>query len=342
MSDPDARGSHAGVRLLSHRPSVLYKVEDRANEASNGDIAEVGLRLTGPEWPRLLRELLDSLTRTERACLLAIRMDDPLGIPLPADVLLNRLLTDWFPEFLSSGRMVPYFQPIVDLASGEAWGREALMRGKMGALDLRGVELVAAAEAHEALFSFDARARAAALEAGVSALQPDEVLSLNMDPRAVMDVQSSLRSTWPIIERLGTEPSRVCLEFVNAETCTDQELLAALIEAHRERGALIALDNVKGGFDSLSAIERLRPDIIKIDFSLIIGLADNPGRQRIAGVICSVAREAGCRVVASGVETVADYEAVQVLGADLGQGFYFGQPVERPLPIDPRLVQVAR
>jgi EAL domain-containing protein (putative c-di-GMP-specific phosphodiesterase class I) len=342
MSGPEARGGTAGVRLLSHRPSVLYKIEDRATEASEGDIADVGLRLTGPEWPRLLRQTLDSLTRTERACLYAIRLDDPNGLPLPADVLLARLRTDWFPEFLSSGRMVPSFQPIVDLASGDAWGREALMRGKMGTVEVRGAELVAAAEAHEALFSFDARARAAALETGLTAIPEGEVLSLNMDPRAVLDVQSSLRSTWPVIERLGTEPSRVCLEFINAEACADRELLAALVESHRERGALIALDNVKGGVDSLNAIDLLNPDVVKLDFSLIIGLADSPGRQRIAGAICSVARHRDCRVVATGVETVADYEAVRVLGADMGQGFYFGQPVERPLPIDPRLVQAAR
>jgi EAL domain-containing protein (putative c-di-GMP-specific phosphodiesterase class I) len=134
----------------------------------------------------------------------------------------------------------------------------------------------------------------------------------------------------------------VCLEFINAEACPDRELLAALVESHRERGALIALDNVKGGVDSLNAIELLNPDIVKLDFSLIVGISQSPGRQRVAGVICSVTRDRNCRVVASGVESVADYEAVRVLGADMGQGFYFGQPVERPMPIDPRLVQAAR
>ena len=342
MTAPEARGGSTGVRLLSHRPSVLYKVEHRATEAADGDIAEVGLLLTGPEWPEALQDLLDSLTRTERACLHAVRLDDPTGLPLPADVLLARLRTDWFPEFLSSGKMVPYFQPVVDLGTGAAYAREALMRGKLGTYEVRGVELVAAAEAHGALFSFDARARAAALEIGFAALPDGEVLSLNLEPRAVLDVQSSLRSTWPIVERLGVDPGRLCLEFVNAESCEDPELLAALVAAHRERGALIALDNVTGGVAALNAIESLRPDFVKLDYSLIVGLADAGSRQRIAGVICSLAREAGCRVVATGVETVADYEAVRVLGADMGQGFYFGQPVERPMPLDPRLVQAVR
>lgn len=342
MSATEARGGTAGVRLLSQRPSVLYKVADHATEASDGDIADVGLLVTGPDWPDRLHDLLQSLTRTERACLFAIRLDDPNALPLPADVLLARLRSDWFPEFLSAGRMVPFFQPIVDLGTGEAWGREALMRGKLGNFEIRGAELMAAAEAHEALFSFDARARSAALEAGFAVLPEGEVLSLNVDPRAVLDVQSSLRSTWPVIERLGVEASRVCLEFINAESCQDQELLAALVEAHRERGALIALDNVKGGVDSLNAIESLNPDVVKLDFTLVVGLAESAGRQRIAGTVCSLLRERDCRVVATGVETIADYEAVRVLGADFAQGFYFGQPVERPQPLDPRLVKVAR
>ena len=66
--------------------------------------------------------------------------------------------------------MKPHFQPIVDLHDGLAYGREALMRGMLGTVELRGAELVAAAEAHDALFSFDYRARTAALEVGMPLL----------------------------------------------------------------------------------------------------------------------------------------------------------------------------
>ena len=80
------------------------------------------------------------------------------------------------------------------------------MRGKLGAVELRGGELIAAAEAHDALFSFDARARAAALEVGLPLLPEGEILFVNLDPRAVLDVESSMRTTWPIVGRLGADP----------------------------------------------------------------------------------------------------------------------------------------
>src|ERR671917_2133340 len=163
-----------GVRLLSHRPSVLYKVEHLATEPPEGDIAVEGLKLAGPGWDERLKGLLQSLSQSERACLFAVRLADEHALPLPAETLLDRARTDWFPEFLSHGLMRPHFQPLVELKTGRAFGREALMRGKLGAVEVRGAELLAAAEAHDALFSFDARARAAALEIGLPLMPEGE------------------------------------------------------------------------------------------------------------------------------------------------------------------------
>src|ERR687884_1018632 len=132
-----------GVRLLSHRPSVLYKVEHLATEPPEGDIAVEGLVLAGPGWAERLKGLLGALSLSERACLFAIRLADDQSLPLPADTLLDRARTDWFPEFLSHGQMRPHFQPIVELESGRVYGREALMRGRLGAVELRGGELLA-------------------------------------------------------------------------------------------------------------------------------------------------------------------------------------------------------
>src|SRR5919109_1547782 len=257
-----------GVRLLSHRPSVLYKVEHLATEPVEGDIAVEGLVLAGPGWSDRLRDLLKAVSPPERACLFALRLSDDQALPLPAEILLDRSRTDWFPDFLSHGQMKPHFQPIVDLNTGNAYGREALMRGRLGAVEVRGGELMAAAEAHDALFSFDYRARTAALEIGLPLLPEGEILFVNLDPRASLDVDSSVRTTWPVVGRLGADPSRICLELIKPERCPDRELLHGMVAEHRKRGAKVALDDLSGGPESLACLELLRPDVAKIDTAL--------------------------------------------------------------------------
>ncbi len=328
-----------GVRLLSHRPSVLYKVEHLATEPVDGDIAVEGLVLAGPSWSEKLKELMGTLSQSERACLFAVLLADDQALPLPADTLLDRSRSDWFPDFLSRGQMKPHFQPIVDLRSGDVFGREALMRGKLGAVEVRGGELLAAAEAHDALFSFDYRARTAALEVGLPMLPDGEVLFVNLEIRAVLDVEGSLRTTWPAVGRLGADPGRICLELIKPERCPDREMLSELVAAHRKRGALVALDDMSGGTESLQYLELLRPDIVKIDNALTAGIQHSPARRRLVAALVDCAHEQGCKVVAEGVERVDEFQAMADLGVDLGQGYYFGQPTDKPMAVDPRLVR---
>jgi EAL domain-containing protein (putative c-di-GMP-specific phosphodiesterase class I) len=328
-----------GVRLLSHRPSVLYKVEHLATEPAAGDIAVEGLLLAGPGWDERLKTVVRSLSLSERACLFAVRLSDEQGLPVAAETLLDRTRTDWFPEFLSHGKMHPHFQPIVSLATGAAFGREALMRGKLGTVELRGGELLAAAEAHDALFSFDYRARSAALEVGLPLLPEGELLFVNLDPRAALDVESSLRTMWPIVGRLDADPARICLEVIKPERCPDRELLHDMVAAHRKRGAKIALDDLSGGPESLACLELLRPDVAKIDTALTAGIQHSAARRALVKALVDCAHELGARVVAEGVERVDEFRAMAELGVDLGQGFYFGQPTEKPMAVDTRLVR---
>src|SRR5918997_483210 len=324
MTLPDSQSATDGVRLLSHRPSVLYKVEHMATEPVDGDIAVEGLVLAGPVWTDRLKELLNALSQSERACLFALRLSDDQALPLPADTLLDRSRTDWFPDFLSHGQMKPHFQPIVDLTNGEVYGREALMRGMLGAVELRGGELLAAAEA---------------LEVGLPLLPEGEILFVNLDPRAVLDVEGSLRTTWPAVGRLGADPSRICLELVKPERSADRDMLGELVKAHRKRGALVALDDMSGGAESLQFLELLRPDVVKIDNALTAGIQHSPARRRLVAALVDCAHEHGCKVVAEGVERVDEFQAMADLGVELGQGFYFGQPTEKPMAVDIRLIR---
>ena len=89
-----------------------------------------------------------------------------------------------------------------------------------------------------------------------------------------------MRTTWPVVGRLGADPSRICLEIIKPERCPDRELLEDMVAEHRKRGALVALDDLSGGPDSLACLELLRPDIAKIDTALTAGIQHSAGPPR--------------------------------------------------------------
>jgi EAL domain-containing protein (putative c-di-GMP-specific phosphodiesterase class I) len=327
-----------GVRLLSHRPTVLFKIAHLGLEPE-GDVADEGVVMSGPGWGDRLRDAFETLSHAERACLFAVRLDDEHGLPLAAKTLLDRARTDWFPKFLSQGRFEPVFQPVVDLSDGSVHGREALMRGKMGKSEVRGAELLQAAEAHDALFSFDSRSRAAALEAGLPILPDGEVLYVNLDLRAVLDVDSSLRGVWPVAERLGGGAGRIGLELMDPEHHPDPALLTSLVAAHRRQGALIALDGLSAGDECLQLLEDLKPDLAKLSQGLVKNVETSAARRSLVGALVEVAHEIGTKVVAVGIERDSELEAVAALGVDFGQGFFLGQPTEEMLPVDGRMVR---
>lgn len=338
VSTSDVHRDADGVRVLSRRPSILYKVAHLAEEPSAD--ATDGLVLSGPSWPDQLKAVLDAVSVGERESLYARRLSGEDSLPLLAQVLLDRERTNWFPEFLSKGRMVPHFQPIVDLRDGQVIGREALMRGKLGPVEVRGGELMQAAEAHDALYLFDMRARSAALETGLAVLPEGEILFVNLDPRAVVDVGASVRQTWPLVAAAsagGDASRRVCLELVAPERVPDRPLLEQIVAVHREHGALISLDDLSGGADALRCLEVIRPDFAKLDRAITAGIEHSLARRRIVAALVEYAQEQGCKVVAEGVERDTEFEVMRDLGVDYGQGYYFGHPTERPMPVDPRL-----
>jgi len=104
-------------------------------------------------------------------------------------------------------------------------------------------------------------------------------------------------------------------------------------EAIRELGndIRVAVDDAGAGVANFGHIIDLRPDFVKLDFSLVRRVNANLGRQALVVGMCHFARTAGCRLIAEGVETVEEARTLTGLGVEFGQGYLFGhpEPVER-------------
>jgi EAL domain-containing protein (putative c-di-GMP-specific phosphodiesterase class I) len=143
-----------------------------------------------------------------------------------------------------------------------------------------------------------------------------------------------------IIDIIGfpLRPHELCIEV------SEQQLVGSPIRlrdarlALRARGIDVALDDVGFGHSSLEALIVLEPDIVKIDRRFVHGVAKDAGRtrdlQRLAGVLQGL----GAEIIAEGVESRADVDALIRIGIEFGQGFFWDKPSEvvsasRPPPM---------
>ncbi|MFZ1993949.1 MAG: EAL domain-containing protein [Solirubrobacteraceae bacterium] len=227
------------------------------------------------------------------------------------------------------------YQPIVELATGRVVAYEALARGPQGSSLESPLALFGAARAQGLLARLDlacaTAAVAGALDGGLHApaslfvnAEP-EALSAGapMHPAALDAVEAGLPIVVEITER--------------ALTHQPAELLEA-VDRLRTAGFGIALDDVGADERSLALLPLLRPDIVKLDISIIQGHPSRMSGEVMNGV-CAYAEATGAGVVAEGIEDEHHVAAAESLGATLGQGWYFGRPA--PLPHRPPTAEPA-
>jgi EAL domain-containing protein (putative c-di-GMP-specific phosphodiesterase class I)/CheY-like chemotaxis protein len=102
-----------------------------------------------------------------------------------------------------------------------------------------------------------------------------------------------------------------------------QERMAAL----RARGYRIAVDDLGAGYAGLSSLASLQPEVVKLDMSLVRGVDQQPIKQRLVASLQTLGGPLGIRVVAEGVETVAERDTLVGIGCDLFQGYLFAKPM---------------
>jgi EAL domain-containing protein (putative c-di-GMP-specific phosphodiesterase class I) len=321
-----------GVVLWSDMPSVVEKLR-----AMQGDADEwTGTRLVGRSWLCDLETLLESLTQAERQSLkaTALTSDDEFNpwVSLPADVFAVRVATPWLPEVLTNGSLIPYFQPIVDIASERVVAFESLIRAKVGANVIAADRIIAAARCHGLMREFDELAREVCIREGALQLEPGESLFVNFAPAAIVDPREAVSAAKRAINATGIDLSRIVFEVVESEQFPEMSHLRHILDSFRTEGARVALDDLGAGKTALTFIQELEPDIVKLDRCLLPAGVDDRNVGLIAG-ITDYAHLHGVTVVAEGIETEAQFNLVRSLGIDLGQGWLFGKPAahaERP------------
>ncbi len=232
------------------------------------------------------------------------------------------------PRRLEAPGIVTYFQPIFSVRRRLVVGLEALSRG----VDLGG-ELIAPASLFKTAL---AEGRSEAVEAAcresavrtfaqLKAHRDEVLLFLNLDVAATANPESAAAELQALVYGAGLQPCQVAVEFLEARF-DEPSRLAALAAALRRLGFLMALDDVGAGHSNLDRIPLFRPDIIKIDRSLITDVNADFYKQETLKSLVSLSRRIGALVVAEGIETEAEAVTALELGCDLMQGYFLARP----------------
>ncbi|BEP12422.1 hypothetical protein acdb102_07330 [Acidothermaceae bacterium B102] len=216
---------------------------------------------------------------------------------------------------MEAGGPVVVLQPIVDLATGVRVGAEALSRFP---LDWAKAPDLVFGEAHSVGLGHDlellALAGAAEHVASVSGY-----VAMNISPSTLMTPSATAFIS-------GLPLDRILLELSEHDQVEDYDALHAVLAPLRALGMRLAIDDVGAGFSSLRHIVLTRPDVLKIDRTLVDGVSTDEILTTLVHSLADFGHAMGATVVAEGIETGADAACLLTLGVDYGQGWYFGRP----------------
>ncbi len=215
------------------------------------------------------------------------------------------------------------YQPIVSAKDRTLFGYEALLRSSEKSLPHPGA-ILDAAERLGRLPDLGRRIRVAS--AAPMAVGIRTALFVNLHARDLMD-DDLLSGKSP----LSQIADQVVLEITERASLDEVPDARAKVAELRRMGYRIAIDDLGAGYAGLTSFVALEPEFVKLDMSLVRDVEKTPTKQKLIRSMATLCKDLGITVVAEGVETVAERDAVIELGCDLLQGYLLAKP-GKPFP----------
>lgn len=214
------------------------------------------------------------------------------------------------------------YQPVIDLQTEKIFAYEALVRPKAPEFK-NPIELFQAAVANACTGELGRILRAMSIEGC-----PDHPLFLNIHP-AELNEQYIVQPSDPIFDH----DRDVYLEITEGVPLSHFALCQSILREVRGRGIYLVVDDLGAGYSNLKYIADLQPRVVKLDRELIAGLRTDSRLFKLVSAIVVLCRELGALVVAEGIETGEELDAVIASGARFGQGYFLARPAFPPPPI---------
>ncbi|WP_139904651.1 EAL domain-containing protein [Clostridium thermarum] len=220
------------------------------------------------------------------------------------------------------------FQPIVSIIRKSIIGLEGLSRGQdpLGNI-IMPLDLFKIASHQNQRTALDRLCRDRVMDCFTQIEQKnkDLLLFLNIDGSAITEDVVGSGFMLNLASKYNLKPENIVLEIVEYDTL-DINSISKFVNNQRNYGFLIALDDVGSGHSNLDRIAIIKPDIIKIDRSIVQNIHIDYYKQEVFKSLVSLSKTLGSLVVAEGIELEAEAMKAIELGSDMLQGYYFAQP----------------
>ncbi|MCK9202140.1 MAG: EAL domain-containing protein [Gallionella sp.] len=240
-------------------------------------------------------------------------------------------LTNDLRNALAGGQLRLHYQPIVELATGDIHKAEALVRWQHPTLGLIGpADFIPLAEETglivdigDWVFHQAAHQSKRWQVSHNSAFQ----ISVNKSPMQFRSNESAA-STWlPLMQELGLAGRGISIEITEGLLLHAEGNTKSKLSAYRDAGVQIAIDDFGTGYSSLAYLREFDIDHLKIDQSFVRNMENDPDSLALCEAIIVMAHKLGLKVIAEGVETVAQRDLLKNAGCDYAQGYLFSRPV---------------
>jgi diguanylate cyclase (GGDEF)-like protein len=231
-------------------------------------------------------------------------------------------------QAMTDGGFELHYQPLVNLASGEVTGCEALLRWRHPERGMVSpAEFIPIAEDTGLISQLGEWVLTTAC--AEAATWPDHLrIAVNVSPIQFRSPIFGLKVA-AALSASGLAANRLELEITEAVLIRDDEAALTILHELRALGVRIALDDFGTGYSSLSYLQRFPFDKIKIDRCFVSDIAENDGSSAIVRAVVNIADARNMTTTAEGVETEQQRQLLHVLGCTEMQGYLFSRP--RPL-----------
>lgn len=232
---------------------------------------------------------------------------------------------------LEHGGLALHYQPIVELASGETVGVEALIRLEDGVAPAVGPgTFVPIAESCGLITLIGEWVKYAACRQQVAWRAAGLALDVSINVSALQfrrpGFSERIRT---LIATSGIDPSHLVIELTETAIMEDLDEAVDILRQVKALGVRIALDDFGTGYSSLSALSILPLDKVKIDQSFVRRIGTDHASRAVIDAVIALARSLDLELVAEGIETREDLDYLRGRGCQLGQGYYFSRPLAR-------------